>query len=147
MTGTHAHVTHTHTHTCINIYTCKYMHGCGGAHSAATHGFIYVYVSHAKVWRATSGRWTPRRAADGRTHRRAADRRALCYGWAPNMLTPWGKGGHGGSSNVEAGNMYQQSNSRTVAYRARQPLHNIFPRPIIGNLRVGNPLGIINNIP
>ena len=40
--------------------------------------------------------------ADGRTPRRAADRGALCYGWV-HMLTLWGKGGHGGSSNVEAG--------------------------------------------
>ena len=40
--------------------------------------------------------------ADGRTPRRAADRGALYYGWA-YMLTLWGKGGYGGSPNVEAG--------------------------------------------
>ena len=45
--------------------------------------------------------------ADGRTPRRAADRGALYYGWA-YMLTLWGKGGYGGSPNVEAGKMYQQ---------------------------------------
>ena len=40
--------------------------------------------------------------AGGRTPRRAVDREALCYGWA-YMLTLWGKGGYGGSPNVEAG--------------------------------------------
>ena len=46
--------------------------------------------------------------ADRRTSRRAADRGgALYYGWA-YMLTLWGKGGYGGSPNVEAGKMYQQ---------------------------------------
>jgi hypothetical protein len=44
--------------------------------------------------------------ADGRTPQRAADRRtrggALYYGWA-YMLALWGKGGCGGSPNVEAG--------------------------------------------
>ena len=46
--------------------------------------------------------------ADRRTPRRAADRGgALYYGWA-YMLTLWGKGGYGGSPNVEAGKMYQQ---------------------------------------
>jgi hypothetical protein len=79
----------------------------GGTYSTATYGFIYIYI-YTKVWRATSGRRTPRRAADGRTPRRAADRRALYYGWA-YMLTLWGKGGYGGSPNVEAGKMYQQA--------------------------------------
>ena len=37
----------------------------------------------------------------------AAGRRALYYGWA-YMLTLWGKGGYGGSPDVEAGRMYQQ---------------------------------------
>ena len=32
---------------------------------------------------------------------------ALYYGYA-YMLTLWGKGGYGGSPNVEAGKMYQQ---------------------------------------
>ena len=45
--------------------------------------------------------------ADGRTPRRAADRRALYYEWA-YMLTLWEKGGYGGSPNAEAGKMYQQ---------------------------------------
>ena len=45
--------------------------------------------------------------ADGRTPRRAADRGALYYGWA-YILTLRGKGGHGGSPNVEAGKMHQQ---------------------------------------
>jgi hypothetical protein len=41
--------------------------------------------------------------------RRAADRRALHYGWE-YMLTLWGKRGYGGSPNVEAeaGKTYQQ---------------------------------------
>ena len=56
-----------------------------------------IYIS-TKVLRATSGRRTPRRAAD---------RGALYYGWA-YILTLRGKGGHGGSPNVEAGKMYQQ---------------------------------------
>ena len=36
---------------------------------------------------------------------------ALCYGWACMLTlrsTLWGKGGYGGSPNVEAGKMYQQ---------------------------------------
>ena len=49
--------------------------------------------------------------ADGRTPRRAADRGALYYGWA-YMLTLWGKGGYGGSPNVEAGKMYQHTAKR-----------------------------------
>ena len=49
--------------------------------------------------------------ADRRTPRRAADRGgALYYGWA-YMLTLWGKGGYGGSPNVEAGKAYQLSTS------------------------------------
>jgi hypothetical protein len=35
---------------------------------------------------------------------------ALYYGWA-YMLTLWGKGGYGGSPNVEAGKMYQHTRS------------------------------------
>jgi hypothetical protein len=47
--------------------------------------------------------------ADGRTPRRAEDGGgALCYGWE-YMLTLWGKGGYGGSPNVEAGKMYQHA--------------------------------------
>jgi hypothetical protein len=31
---------------------------CGGAHSAATCGIIYIYyVCYSTAWRATSGRW------------------------------------------------------------------------------------------
>ena len=49
--------------------------------------------------------------ADGRTPRRAADGggATACYGWAymTYMLALWGKGGCGGSPNVEAGKMYQ----------------------------------------
>jgi hypothetical protein len=68
---------------------------------------LYLYIC-TKVWRATSGRRTPRRAADGRKPRRAADRGALYYGWA-YMLTLWGEGGYGESPNVEAEGTYQQN--------------------------------------
>jgi hypothetical protein len=44
--------------------------------------------------------------ADGRTLRRAADRGALYSGWV-YMLALWGKGGYGGSPNVEAGKSNQ----------------------------------------
>ena len=61
-------------YTCINIIYIIY----------------YSTIQHG----ATSGRWASRRAADGRTPRRAADRwafrRALHYGWA-YMLALWGK--------------------------------------------------------
>ena len=66
--------------------------------------YIYIYI-YTTVWRVTSGRRTPRRAADGRTPLRAADRRALYYGWA-YILTLRGKGGYGGSPNADAVAMY-----------------------------------------
>jgi hypothetical protein len=56
-----------------------------------------MYIIHySAAWRATSGRRASRRAADGRTPRRAADRwafrRALHYGWACMLtLQVWGK--------------------------------------------------------
>ena len=40
---------------------------------------------------------------------------ALYYGWA-YMLTLWGKGGYGGSPNVEAGKMYQQVTGQSRSY-------------------------------
>ena len=56
--------------------------------------------------------------ADGRTPRRAEDGGgALYYGWA-YMLTLWGKGGYGGSPNVEAGKMYQHT--RSCPYRSEE---------------------------
>ena len=75
---------------------------------------LYLII-YTKVWRATSGRRTPRRAADGRTRTPAGGGQggALYYGWA-YMLTLWGKGGYGGSPNVEAGKMYQHSTPGTV---------------------------------
>jgi hypothetical protein len=42
---------------------------------------------------------------------------ALYYGWA-YMLTLWGKGGYGGSPNVEAGKMYQHT--RSCPYRSEE---------------------------
>jgi hypothetical protein len=56
----------------------------GGTCSAATHGLIYV--QYIKVWRATSGQRTPRRAADGRTPQRAADRRTRGGGGATQRM-------------------------------------------------------------
>jgi hypothetical protein len=48
----------------------------------------------------------------------AAGRRALYYGWA-YMLTLWGKGGYGGSPDVEAGRREDVSTSFgfTIAVR------------------------------
>jgi len=47
---------------------------------------------------------------------------ALYYGWA-YMLTLWGKGGYGGSPNVEAGKMYQHQvkNSRHENFNSKKP--------------------------
>ena len=84
---------------CVAVCTQYTITQCGGVntHSTVTHGIIYIYVHVllcSAAWRATSGRWASRRAADGRTPRRAADRwafrRALHYGWAC-MLTLWEK--------------------------------------------------------
>ena len=85
---------------CVAVCTQHAITQCGGTQSTVTHGIIYIYVSdvytllYSTAWRATSGRWASRRAADGRTPRRAADRwafrRALHYGWAC-MLTLWEK--------------------------------------------------------
>jgi hypothetical protein len=60
---------------------------CGGTYSAATYGFIYVYIciiyySYSSIdgghpgGRRAGGHPAPRRTAD-----RRAFRRALCYGW------------------------------------------------------------------
>jgi hypothetical protein len=70
--------------------------------------------------------------ADGRTPRRAADRGALCYGWV-HMLTLWGKGGHGGSPNAEAGETYQHPLGK-VPKRGARPrgdfsLSTMLPHP------------------
>ena len=75
--------------------------GVGAArYSAVAYGIIYTVsmyiIYYSTAWRATSGRWASRRAADGRTPRRAADRwafrRALHYGWAYMLtLQVWGK--------------------------------------------------------
>ena len=35
----------------------------GGTYSAAKYGLVYIYI-YTTVWRATSGRRTPRRTAD-----------------------------------------------------------------------------------
>jgi hypothetical protein len=82
---------------CVAVCTQYTITQCGGAHSTATHGIIYIYVYMllcSAAWRATSGRWASRRAAHGRTPRRAADRwaflRALHYGWT-YILALWGK--------------------------------------------------------
>jgi hypothetical protein len=81
--------------------------------------------ARAKVRRATSGRRTPRRAADGRTGGHPGEQRtggALCHGWAC-MLTPWGKGGHGGSPNVEAGKMHQHGGQAGAVLRMGTRTH------------------------
>ena len=61
---------------------------------------LYALYIYTKVWRATSGRRMSRRAADGRTPRRAADRRALDRralhydGHAPVTVVRVGPPGH-----------------------------------------------------
>jgi hypothetical protein len=90
------------------------MHACvwdlhrehtGGTCSAAKHG-LSMPIMHVCVLKhgeppADGGH------PGGRADTPVADRRALCYGWA-RTLALWGKGGCGGSPNVEAGKMYQQ---------------------------------------
>ena len=72
---------------------------------------LYVLYIYTKVWRATSGRRTPRRAAD---------RRALhYYGWA-YMLTLWGNGGYGGSPSVEAGKCVLHARTCKVEKKRRK---------------------------
>jgi hypothetical protein len=54
--------------------------------------------------------------ADGRTPRRAADRGgAILRMGIHAYCTLWGKGGYGGSPNVEAGEMYQQARPVFIA--------------------------------
>jgi hypothetical protein len=81
----------------------------GGTCSAAKHGLIYVYthvLTHGGP--PADGGHPGGRRTGGRADTPAGSGQggALHYGWAC-MLTLWGKGGYGGSPNVEAGKVCQ----------------------------------------
>jgi hypothetical protein len=83
----------------------------GGTYSTAKHGLIYIHMHVLKCGGPPADGGHPGgRRTGGRAGHPGGQRTggALHYRWA-YMLALWGKGGHGGSPNVEAGKMFQHA--------------------------------------
>ena len=107
-----------------------------------------MYIYYCIVWRATSGRRTPGGRRTGGHPGGTADRGGALYcGWA-YMLTLWGKGGCGGSPNVEAGK--GASTELSMRHSPRESQRNAVAAPcalarayhvlfVLRNMRLSHP--------